>query len=154
MRRFSGRGLPVAGGWVASSRSHLGDDEIPYRDGRTDAEGRFEVAPMEGSRNRLFASGPGCPLFSFDPIDGSGELALRCQGRPAVLDLTLTDAQGRPIPRARVILRQGSVLIPRPLLAFHLSFLSLSAATDTGWWCPTSPRGTTTSSSPAASRRA
>ena len=62
--------------------------------------------------------------------DANGELALRCQGRPAVLDLTLTDTQGRPIPNSRVILRQGSVIIPRPLLAFHLSFLGLSAATD------------------------
>jgi len=123
-------GLPVAGGWVASSRGRLGDDQIPYRDGRTDAEGRFEVAPVEGERNRLFASGPGCPLSSFDPADANGELALRCQGRPAVLDLTLTDTEGRPVPAARVILRQGGVIIPRPLLAFHLSFLGLSAATD------------------------
>jgi len=126
----SAAGLPVAGGWVASSRSHLGDDRIPYRDGRTDAEGRFEVVPVEGARNRLFASGPGCPLSVFDPADANGELALRCQGRPAVLDLTLTDTEGRPVPAARVILRQGGVIIPRPLLAFHLSFLGLSAATD------------------------
>jgi hypothetical protein len=126
----SAAGLPVAGGWVASLRSHLGDEAMDYNQGHTDATGRFEVSLVGGRQNRLFASGPGCPLSFFDPVDGNGELALRCQGRPAVLDITLTDAQGRPVPNAWIILRQGSVIIPRGLLFRHLEDLGLRAETD------------------------
>ena len=126
----SAAGLPVAGGWVASMRSPLGDEGIYHNEGRTDDTGRFEVPLLGGRRNRLFASGPGCPLSFFDPVDANGELALRCQGRPAVLDLTLTDAQGHPVADAWIILRQGSVIIPRNLLYLHLSFLGLRAKTD------------------------
>ena len=126
----SAAGLPVAEGWVASTRSRYGDEVIPILQGRTDAGGRFEVAVVEGARNRLFASGPGCPLSFFDPLDEDGELALRCQGRPAVLDVTLTDAAGRPVPGERLMLRQGSVIIPGSLLSRHLDSLGLRAETD------------------------
>jgi hypothetical protein len=111
-------------------RGRLGDEAIYYNHGGTDATGRFEVPLVEGRQNRLFASGPGCPLSFFDPADANGELALRCQGRPAVLDVTLTDAQGRPVPNARLILRQGSVIVPRKLLYLHLASLGLHAETD------------------------
>jgi hypothetical protein len=127
----SAAGLPVAGGWVGALKSVYGDEYIyPPREGRTDAEGKFEVAPISGARNRLFASGPGCPLSFFDPLDSGGDLAFRCQGQPAVLDLTLTDSEGRPIPGAGVVLRQGSVILPKSLLDFHLSFLGLRAYTN------------------------
>ncbi len=128
----SASGLPVVGGWVGALKSYLGDDYIyPPQQGRTNAEGKFEVAPIPGVRNRLFASGPGCPLSFFEPLNSEGDLALRCQGQPAVLDLTLTDSQGNPFPNAEVILRQGNVILPRPLLRFHLSSLGgLSAQTD------------------------
>jgi len=126
----SAAGLPVAGGWVASLRSHLGDEGIYHNEGRTDDTGRFEVPLLGERQNRLFASGPGCPLSFFDPVDANGELALRCQGRPAVLDLTLTDAQGHPVADAWIILRRGSVIISRDLLYLHLSFLGLRAMTD------------------------
>ncbi len=126
----SAAGLPVAGAWVGSVRSYYGDEPVRVNDGRSDDTGRFEVPVMEGGRNRLFASGPGCPLSVFEPIDASGELALRCQGQPAVLDLTLTDAAGRPVPNAQLILRQGGVIIPRNLLFRHLFFLGLRMETD------------------------
>ncbi len=126
----SAAGLPVTGGWVASTLSSYGDDRIRINPGKTDAGGRFEVAVVEGVRNRLFASGPDCPLSFFDPIDADGELALRCQGRPAALDITLTDAAGHPVPEARLILRQGSVIIPSNLLFLHLDSLGLRAETD------------------------
>lgn len=127
----SASGLPVAGGWVGAMKSYYGDEHIEQpREGRTDAEGRFEVAPLSGVRNRLFASGPGCPLSFFEPLDTGGDLALRCQGQPAVLDLTLTDSEGRPIPNAAVVLRRGNVILPRTLLDRHLDFLGLRAQTD------------------------
>jgi carboxypeptidase family protein len=127
----SAAGLPVAGGWVAAMKSQFGDEYIyPPREGRTDDQGRFEAAPISGVRNRLFASGPGCPLSFFEPLDSGGDLALRCQGQPAVLDLTLTDSEGRPVPNAEVVLRQGTVILPRALLNRHLSFLGLRAQTD------------------------
>ncbi len=126
----SAAGLPVAGGWIASLRSPCGDEHIYINHEQTDPGGHFEVAPVEGRRNRLFASGPGCPLSFFDPIDADGELALRCQGRPAVLDVTLTDGEGHPVPNAQVILRQGGAIIPIRLLALHLAFLGLRAETD------------------------
>ena len=40
------------------------------------------------------------------------------------------DSEGRPVPNAGVILRQGNVIIPQNLIAFHLSFLGLRAQTD------------------------
>lgn len=127
----SAAGVPVAGGWVGALKSVYGDEHIDSpREGRTDANGKFEVAPISGVRNRLFASGPGCPLSFFDPLDSGGDLALRCQGQPAVLDLTLTDSEGRPIPNAEVVLRQGNVILPRALLNRHLFFLGLRAQTD------------------------
>lgn len=127
----SAAGVPVSGGWVGALKSVYGDEYIePPREGRTDAKGKFEVAPISGVRNRLFASGPGCPLSFFDPLDSGGDLALRCQGQPAVLDLTLTDSQGHPVPNAAVVLRQGHVILPTRLLEFHLSFLGLRAQTD------------------------
>jgi hypothetical protein len=134
-KRFRGtlsavNGLPVAGGWVGSLRNPYGDEAVRMNHERTGADGRFEVPPVEGRRNRLFASGPGCPLSAFDPIDENGELALHCQGRPAVLDVTLTDGEGRPVPNASLILRQGTTIIPRRLLALHLAFLGLRAETD------------------------
>lgn len=127
----SAAGLPVAGGWVGALKSVYGDEYIDEpREGRTDSNGRFEVVPIPGARNRLFASGPGCPLSFFDPLDPAGDLSLRCQGQPAVLDLTLVDAQGHPVSDAAVVLRRGNVILPAILLNFHLSFLGLRARTD------------------------
>jgi hypothetical protein len=126
----SSSGSPVAGAWVGAVRSRYGDEEIRLTFGRTDGEGRFEVAPVAGARNRLFASGPGCPLSFFEPLDESGELALRCQGQPAVLELTVRDAEGRPMPNVSVILRYGSVIIPSEVLFNHLALLGLRAETD------------------------
>ncbi len=127
----SAAGVPVAGGWVGALKSVYGDEHIDQpREGRTDAKGRFEVAPISGVRNRLFASGPGCPLSFFDPLDSEGDLALRCQGQPAVLDLTLVNSQGRPIPNAALVLRRENVILPTILLNFHLSFLGLRPQTD------------------------
>jgi hypothetical protein len=112
-------------------RSSYGDEAIFFTEERTDSAGRFEVAPIPGRRSRLFASGPNCPLSFFEPNEESGDLALRCQGQPAVLDVTLTDAEGRPVPNAQLILRQGSVIVPTRILAHHLGFLGLRYTTDT-----------------------
>lgn len=126
----SAAGLPVVGGWIGALKSYLGDEGINPQQERTDAEGKFEITQIPGVRNRLFASGPGCPLSFFEPFDSERDLALRCQGQPAVLDLTLTDSQGNPVPSAEVILRQGNVIIPRALLGVHLHFLGLQGLTD------------------------
>jgi hypothetical protein len=127
---LSAAGTPVAGALVGTLRSRFGDEYIEVITGRTDAEGRFEVAPVTGARNRLYASGPGCPLSFFEPLDSKGELALRCQGQPAVLDLTFRDVEGRPVSNAEVILRQGDVIIPKRLLSDHLAELGLRSQTD------------------------
>ncbi|MEA2599546.1 MAG: hypothetical protein QOF89_538 [Acidobacteriota bacterium] len=126
----SAAGQPVAGGWVGSMRGYYGDEPIRFSNGRTDAAGQFEVPVVDGGPNRLFASGPGCPLSIFEPLDANGELALRCQGQPATLDVTLTDAAGRPVPNASILLRRGNVIIPRTLLFQHLLFLGVRPETD------------------------
>ena len=46
----SAAGVPVAGGWVGALKSVYGDEYIDSpREGRTDAKGRFEVAPISRS---------------------------------------------------------------------------------------------------------
>ncbi|HEX6902738.1 MAG TPA: carboxypeptidase-like regulatory domain-containing protein [Thermoanaerobaculia bacterium] len=126
----SAAGLPVPGGWVGVVRSYYGDEPIRPSEGRTDTEGRFEVAPVGEGRNRFFASGPDCPLSFFEPSNEAGDLVLRCQGQPATLDLTLTDLEGRPVPEASVILRQAGVIVPGTVLYKHLTFLGVRPTTD------------------------
>ncbi|MFL6195402.1 MAG: carboxypeptidase regulatory-like domain-containing protein [Thermoanaerobaculia bacterium] len=133
-RVLTAAGQPVANAWVGALRSVFGDEAIQFDTGRTDAEGRFEVAPVPGVRNRLFFSGPNCPLSFFDPANESGDLELRCQGQPSSLELTLTDAEGGALRNAQVILRQNGVIIPGGLLAHHLEFLGMRAETD-AWGC-------------------
>lgn len=126
----SAAGSPVAGAWMGAVRSFYGDEPIWLNTGRTDAEGRFEVAPVAGGRNRLFASGPGCPLSIFEPGNESGDLSLRCQGHPAALDLTVKDAEGHAVANAHVILRRGAVIIPLEVLSAHLGYQGFRAETD------------------------
>jgi hypothetical protein len=47
-----------------------------------------------------------------------------------VLDVTQTDAAGRPVPGESLMLRQGSVIIPGRLLSHPLDSLGLRAETD------------------------
>ena len=77
-----GRGPARGGraGWRAAEPL-FGDERI--RDGgRTDDAGRFEVPLLGGRRNRLFASGPGCPLLLLDPVDANGEAGAPLPGAP------------------------------------------------------------------------
>jgi hypothetical protein len=127
---FSAAGPPVAGGWIASAMIPYGDEHIGLNEGRTDALGQFVLPPRSGRRNRIFASGPGCPLSFFDPIDADGELALHCQGRAAVLEFTLTSPEGLPVPGVQLILRHGNAILPKEVLARHLALQGLRAETD------------------------
>jgi hypothetical protein len=123
-------GPPVAGGWIASVQNPFGDEAIGLNESRTDALGQFVLPPRGGRRNRIFASGPGCPLSFFDPIDTDGELSLRCQGRGAVLEFTLTNGDGGPVPNVQVILRHGNAIIPSEVIARHLTLQGLPTETD------------------------
>jgi len=126
----SAAGVPVTGAWVGSVRAYYGDEQLPAQESRSDAEGRFEVAPVPGGPNRLFASGPDCPLSFHDPGSATENLSFRCPGPPAALELTLRDAEGRPLAGAEVLLRQGGVLIHPEVLESHLGIQGLSARTD------------------------
>jgi hypothetical protein len=127
---LSAAGSPVAGAWVEAVRSVYGDEFIQGNSERTDAEGRFELPPVAEGRNRLFVSGPGCPLSIFEPSNESGDLSLRCQGQPSVLDLTVKDSEGHAVANARVILRRGAVIIPTHILSSHLGQQGFRAETD------------------------
>jgi protocatechuate 3,4-dioxygenase beta subunit len=127
---LSAAGSPVAGAWVEAVRSFYGDEPIRGNSERTDAEGRFELPPVAEGRNRLFVSGPDCPLSIFEPSNESGDLSLRCQGQPSVLDLTIKDAEGHAVANASVILRRGAVIIPAEILSDHLGYQGLRAETD------------------------
>ncbi|MFL6263829.1 MAG: carboxypeptidase regulatory-like domain-containing protein [Thermoanaerobaculia bacterium] len=127
---FSAAGPPVAGGWMASALSPFLDEHIGLNESRTDPLGRFVLPPRTGRRNRIFASGPGCPLSFFDPIDTDGELSLHCQGAAAVLEFTLTNPEGLPVPGVQLILRHGNAIIPARVLARHLALQGLRAETD------------------------
>jgi hypothetical protein len=140
---LSAAGAPVPGAWVASTES--GPEQGPhlFLASRSQDDGTFEVEVPPGPQ-RLFASGPGCPLAWYDlpppatpdPTGGEADASalppasLTCPPQPAALELTLVDAKAMPIAHAALILRRGATVVPREVLADHLALLGLSAETD------------------------
>lgn len=97
-----------------------------------DAEGRFELAAADGAPTRIFVTGAGCPLISFDTVPSPEELTLRCPELPASLELRFADTHGKPLPGKAVFARRDGVIIPAEILSEHLSRLHLLAAADGG----------------------
>ena len=95
-----------------------------------DREGRFEVAAVEDGVTRLFATGPGCPLTSFDVAPSPEEVTLNCPDRPASLELQFVSAGGAPVAGKSVLLRRDGILVPNMVLIEHLGRLHLPAAAD------------------------
>jgi hypothetical protein len=126
---LSAGGSPVPSAWIASAGSSLEQGPFLFSETRSEADGGFEVETPPGPP-RLFFSGPGCPLSWLDVSSSSEPISLRCPPLPAALELTLLDADGKPLPHAGVILRQGSLIVPRDVLTHHLRSLGLLAETD------------------------
>jgi hypothetical protein len=128
---LSAAGHPVPGAWVGSSGFSLEQGPFLFSEARSGEDGVFEVELPPGPQ-RLFASGPNCPLSWFDPpAAGTGNTpVLHCPPLPAALELTLVDDAGRPLPHAGVILRRGGTIVPQSALASHLRWLGLPATTD------------------------
>lgn len=96
----------------------------------SDREGRFEVAAAEDGTTRLFATGPGCPLSSFDLAPTSDEIALACPDPPASMELQFVGPGGAPAAGRSVLLRRDGVLVPDMVLIGHLGRFRLPAAAD------------------------
>ena len=132
----SGAGAPLAGAWVASVGHSLQAGPFLYSSTRSTTDGEFEVELPSGAV-RLFGSGPGCPLFWFDPPtagpglpDGEETVALSCPLLPATVELEMTDDAGQPLALAAVILKSGGAIVPGEVLASHLRLLGLPAQSD------------------------
>ena len=95
------------------------------------ADGSFEVAAADNASTRLFITGAGCPLSVFDVRPPTGDLlVLRCPALPASLELTLADAQGRPLAGRTILVRRDGAFIPAGALIEHLGRFRVPAATD------------------------
>lgn len=95
-----------------------------------DREGRFEVAAAEDGATRLFATGPGCPLASFDLAPTTDEVALACPEHAASLELQFVGPGGSAVAGKSVLLRRDGILVPNRVLIEHLGRLRLPAAAD------------------------
>ena len=95
-----------------------------------DGEGRFEVMAAENGPTRLFVTGGGCPLTSFDTQPTSEEIVLRCPELPGSVVLYFQDTKGLPVAGRAVLARHDGGVIPAEVLRDHLSHLRLPAATD------------------------
>lgn len=135
---LSAAGSPVSGAWVGSSGFSLEQGPFLFSETRSGGDGAFEVETPPGPQ-RLFVSGPACPLFWLDPpaprpgsptAETPASPVLHCPPLPAALELTLVDDTGSPLPHAGVILRRGGTVVPQSVLASHLRWLGLPATTD------------------------
>lgn len=97
---------------------------------RTDAEGHFEIPASEMGLTRIFVTGAGCPLASFDLPPTASEVTLRCPVQPASLALLFTDTKGEPVAAKTVFARRDGAVVPNEVLIEHLSGLHLPAASD------------------------
>ncbi len=121
---------PVAGASLFSYRLEPGGTATPLGYATADGEGRFELAAAEGASTRVFVTGAGCPLTSFDLAPSSEETALHCAELPASLELQVVGSNGKPVPGKSVLARKDGVVIPNEVLATHLGGLHLASATD------------------------
>jgi carboxypeptidase family protein len=135
----SAAGDPIAGA-VVTSFAVTPDGVEDYRSATSGPDGRFEVEIPPGSPPRVFADGPACPLSAFGMLsdgdanatgdDAAGRNVLHCPSEPAVLELTLLDERGKPVPHSVVILRMGGLVVPQRVLATHLTMLGLPPESD------------------------
>ncbi|MFY9826377.1 MAG: carboxypeptidase-like regulatory domain-containing protein [Thermoanaerobaculia bacterium] len=123
---------PAAGASLVSYRLEPGGRATPLGIAVVNGEGRFELAAVDGAPTRVFATGAGCPLTSFDLTASAEELVLHCAELPASLELRFADAQRKPVPGKDVFMRKDGVVIPNEVVALHLSGLHLPTATDGG----------------------
>ena len=123
---------PAAGASLFSYRLEPGGTATPLGYATADGEGHFELAAADGASTRVFATGAGCPLTSFDLAPSPEETVLRCAELPASMELHFADSQGKPVPGRSVFARKDGVVIPNEVLATHLSGLHLLSATDGG----------------------
>jgi hypothetical protein len=123
---------PAAGAGLISYRLELGGTVTALGSAVADGDGRFELAAAEGASMRVFVTGAGCPLTSFDVVPSTDELLLRCGDLPASLELHFADPQGKPVAGKAIFARKDGVVIPDEVLALHLSSLRLPTATDGG----------------------
>lgn len=132
---LSGRifaGGPAAGASLLGYRVQPGGLAAYVGETVADAEGRFELPAAEGGATRVFVTGGGCPLASFDVQPSAEELSLRCPEVPASLALQFEDKQGHPVAGRSVFARKDGVIIPNEVLVRHLGRFNLPAAADGG----------------------
>jgi len=133
---FSGRLLssagPAAGASLISYRLEPGGRAIPLGITTGNSEGHFELAAVDGAPTRIFVTGAGCPLTSFDLMSSADEVVLHCAELPASLELRFADAQRKPVAGKDVFMRKDGVVIPNEVVAMHLAGLHLPTATDAG----------------------
>lgn len=127
-RLFSGIG-PAGGAGLMSYRVEPGGRATYLGEAVADAEGRFEVAGADGG-TRLFVTGSGCPLASFDLQPSAEDLTLRCPDQPASLEVHFEDSQGRPAAGRSIFARHDGVIVPAEVLIRHLGRFHLPAAAD------------------------
>lgn len=129
-------GAPVPGAQISSVVFLNGGPQL-FASARSNSDGSFE-APVPPGPALLFVSGPGCPLFAFTPTtgsepadgeDGAGEV-VQCPQDAAALDVTLSDAGGKPIASSGLLLRAGGVVVPRDVLDIHLAGMGMPTLTD------------------------
>ncbi len=123
---------PAAGASLISYRLEPAGTTTPLGLATADREGRFELSAAEGNLTRIFVTGAGCPLSSFDLVPSTEEAVLRCSDVPASLELHFADPQGKPLSGKSVFVRKDGILIPGEVLDLHLRGLHLSSATDGG----------------------
>jgi len=125
----SGSGVPEA--WVWAMAEAPADAVYPLASTRTDDDGAFELQVGEGQRwVSGFVSGPGCPLTPFRVARAEERATLGCASGPATLLMRVVDGEGAAVPGADLILRRESRVLPRWILAAHLSSLGLPWRTD------------------------
>lgn len=123
---------PAAGAGLLSYRLEPGGTATSLGIAVADGEGRFELAAAEGAPTRVFVTGAGCPLTSFDLVPATEETVLHCAELPASLELQFADPQGKPVPGKSIFARKDGIVIPNEVLAMHLNGLHLLSATDGG----------------------
>ena len=132
---LSGRilaGGPAAGASLLGYRVQPGGLATYVGETVADAEGGFASPPPEGGTTRVFVTGGGCPLASFDVQPSAKELSLHCPEVPASLALQFEDKQGHPVAGRSVFARKEGVIIPNEVLIRHLGRFNLPAAADGG----------------------
>ena len=94
------------------------------------APGILRSSRLWGSPLRLFVSGPGCPLTVQQIPAGAAEVTVACSDLPGAIRLTFRDSEGHALPHVSVRLRNGTTVVPLPVLGAHLARLGAPAESD------------------------